>query len=177
LFSDGQGFYAAEKLPQWSYNIETFFNYGDHAEASTTFHVADTELTSPTEPPSSIQSAASSPRDTPPLTPQPSESTLTLSDEEARSLVEQYIRSSSWFRENAHEPLVGGDGVPGCALQLAPKGESIYRCFVVLGRPKRNRPVFECATCEYTSDRLHRVVGHQRSKRKHKPFACGDDGW
>ena len=100
-----------------------------------------------------------------------------LSDGEARSLIEEYIMAAPWFREHTQEPLVGGEGVPTCALQLAPKGGSIYQCFVVPGKSMRNKPIFKCATCDYTSDRLHRVVGHQRIKRNHKPFVCGDVGW
>ena len=143
--------------------------------------MTDTALASPIELPSPLQSAASSPgplecdtrHSTPPFL-QPSDSP---SDDEVRSLIEEYIQAAPWFCEHAHEPLVGGEGVPMSASQLAPMGESVYRCFVVLGKPKKNKPVFKCATCEYTSDRLHRVVGHQRVKRGHKPFACVDDGW
>jgi len=155
LFSDGRGFYAAEMLPQWSY-------------VTATIHVTDSALASPFEPSSAALEA-------PPSTPlfmQPSDPPSALSDDEVRSLIEQYIQAAPWFREHAHEPLVG-EGVPTCALQLAPEGGSVYQCFVVQGNPKKNKPVFKCATCKYTSDRLHRVVGHQRIKRKHKPFACG----
>lgn len=112
-----------------------------------------------------------------PLFTEPSDSLPALSDDEVRSLIEQYIQAAPWFHEHAQESLVGEEGVPTCALQLAPKGESVYRCFVVPGKSKKNKPMFKCATCEYTSDRLHRVVGHQRIKRNHKPFVCGDVGW
>jgi len=184
LFSDGQGFYAAEKLqlPQWPRHRPSSFSYGFHAEVETTVHVSDAAMASSIELPSPIQSATSFPGvlDThPPTLPfmQPSDPPLALSDNEARSLIEQYIQAAPWYREHEHEPLVGGESVPTCALQLAPMGESIYRCFVVPGKPKKNKPVFKCTTCEYMSDRLHRVVGHQRIKRSHKPFACEDDGW
>ena len=160
MFSDGRRFYSAEKLPR------SAFAYSFHAEVATTVHVTNTALVSPIGPPSPIQ-PVSSPGvlDTPPP------------DDEVRSLIEQYIQAAPWFREQAHEPLVGDEGVPTCAVQLAPKGESVYRCFVVPGKSKKNKLMFKCATCEYTSDLLRRVVGHQRAKREHKPFACGDVGW
>ena len=102
-----------------------------------------------------------------------------LSDDEARAVMEQYVQAAPWLREHALEPLVGGHGVPACALQLAPKGQSIYRCFVVQGPPKKNKAMFKCAsaTCDFTNDRPNRVVGHQRKKRHHKPFRCDDVGW
>jgi hypothetical protein len=153
-------------------------------EIAPTLPDADAVMASPIKPPSSIHSAAGPPDlhtlVTPPSTPQltqPSDVRPTLSDDEARAIIERYIQGAPWFHEHQHEPLVGGKGLPACALQLAPKGESIYRCFVVPGRPKKHKPVFNCATCDYASDRLHRVVGHQRAKRGHKPFACQDDGW
>lgn len=184
MFSDGQGFYAAEKQPQWAYSIPPS-DYGSHAEVAMSPHVTDTAPGSPLAPPSSIQSASSSPRTldpTPPATPTmhapPSPpSPAALSDDEARARVEQYIHAAPWFTAHAHEPVVGAPGVPACAAQLAPAGESVYRCFVVLDKPRKNKPVYKCANCEYTSDRLHRVVGHQRVKRNHKPFACPDVGW
>ena len=108
---------------------------------------------------------------------QPLASRPALSDDEARSLINEYIMAAPWFHEHTQEPLVGGEGVPTCALQLAPKGESVYRCFVVPGKSGRNKPVFKCATCAYTSDRLSPMIGHQRVKRNHRPFACGDVGW
>ena len=182
FFSDGQSFYAAEKLPRWPYHAPSSFAYGFDAEVTTNVHVTDTTLASPIELLSPIQSAASSPGalDSHPSTPlftEPSDSPPALSDDEVRSLIEQYIQAAPWFHEHTQEPLVGEEGVPICALQLAPKGKSIYQCFVVPGKPKKNQPMFKCATCEYTSDRLHRVVGHQRIKRNHKPFACEDVGW
>ena len=136
----------------------------------------------PVDPPSPIQSVVSLPDalDTHPSTHpsmKPLDSPSAISDDEARSLIEEYIQTAPWFREHAHEPLVGDEGVPVCALQLAPTGESVFRCFVVMGKTKKNKLVFKCATCEYTSDRLYRVVRHQRVKRGHKPFACVDDGW
>jgi hypothetical protein len=178
MFSNGQGFYSAERS-YWMYPISSSLAFGSDHE-TTTSH--GSEPASPLESPPSIQSSVCTPHTvgTPPSTPQvtqPSDSQLTLSDDEVRSLVEQYIQSAAWFREHKHEPLVGGDGVPSCALQIAPKGESIYRCFVVLGKPKKNKPTFKCATCKYASDRLHRVIGHQRVKRNHKPFTCQDVGW
>ena len=108
---------------------------------------------------------------------QPPDSRPALSDDEARSLIDKYIQAAPWFHEHLIEPLVGDEGVPTCTLQLASRGESVYRCFVVPGKSKDNIPMFECATCEYTSNRLHRVIEHQRVKRNHRPFACGDVGW
>ena len=177
MFSNGNGFYSAERLFQWSYHMPSSLALGSDMEVETAVHVTQKSI----QPPSS-QPATCSPHTlvTPPFKPQVtqhSEPQPILSDEEVRSLIEEYIRSAPWFGKHEHEPLVGGDGVPACASQLASKGESIYRCFVVPDKSKKNKPMFKCATCEYTSDRLHRVVGHQRVKRNHKPFACQDDGW
>jgi len=109
--------------------------------------------------------------------PSPLSPTSILSTEDARQLMETYVRRSSWFQTNVPEPSVGDLGVPTCALLLARPGESVYRCFVDTRKDRKGRAVYYCAACGFKSDRLHRLVGHQRSKRSHRPFACPDHGW
>ena len=100
----------------------------------------------------------------------------TLSDDAARAQIEAYIRTSIWFRVHVLESLVGDPGVPVSALQLAKRGNSIWACFVKRVR-RKGRLIFKCTSCGHESDRLHRAVGHQRTKLGHKPFACTDLGW
>ena len=49
-----------------------------------------------------------------------------------------------------------------------------YRCFVDTRKDERDRggskPVYYCLACGFKSDRLHRLIGHQRSKRGHRPL-------
>ena len=75
------------------------------------------------------------------------------------------------------EPSVGDDGVPTFARLLTRPGESVYRCFVDTRKDRKGKPVYYCSDCGFKSDRLHRLIGHQRSKRGHRPFACPDEGW
>ena len=95
-----------------------------------------------------------------------------MSTEEARKLMEDYIKSSCWFKLNMKEPAIGGDGVPACAILLGRKGESVYRCFVETRRERKGKHVHYCTQCEFKSKRLHRVIRHQRQKRGHKPPVC-----
>ncbi len=62
-------------------------------------------------------------------------------------------------------------------LLLARPGESVYRCFVDTRKDRKGKPVYYCSGCGFKSDRLHRLIGHQRSKRGHRPFACPDQSW
>ena len=100
----------------------------------------------------------------------------TLSDDAARAQIDAYIRTSIWFRVHVLESLVGEPGVPVSALQLAKRGNSIWACFVKRVR-RKGRLIFKCTACGHETDRLHRAVGHQRTKWGHKPFACTDPGW
>jgi hypothetical protein len=97
----------------------------------------------------------------------------------AREVRETYIRSAWWFETNVPEPVVGDLEVPACALLLARPGHSVYRVFVETKRDRKGKPVYHCcaSACAFKSDRLHRVIGHQRNKRNHRPFVCPDEGW
>ena len=106
----------------------------------------------------------------------PALQTAALSDDAARAQVEAYIRISLWFQLHALESLVGESGVPLSALQLAKRGDSIWACFVKRVR-RKGKLIFKCTACGHESDRLHRAVGHQRTKWGHKPFPCTDLGW
>jgi hypothetical protein len=99
--------------------------------------------------------------------------------EELRAHLDQHIRSAQWFRHGELEPTVGAPGVPTWAVQLAPRSRSIYECFVKTAR-ERGLTIYKCSShgCKFKSTRLRRVVGHQRKKRNHKPFACETHtGW
>lgn len=100
-----------------------------------------------------------------------------MSTEDARQLIEDYIRRSTWFQMNTMDPSVGDLGVPTSARLLARPGESVYRCFVDTKKDRKGKLVYSCSGCGFKSDRLHRLIGHQRSKRGHRPFACPDRGW
>jgi len=106
----------------------------------------------------------------------PALQTAALSDDAARAQVEAYIRISLWFRVHALESLVGESDVPLSALQLAKRGDSVWACFVKRVR-RKGRLIFKCTACGHETDRLHRAVGHQRTKWGHKPFPCTDLGW
>ena len=100
-----------------------------------------------------------------------------MSTEEARKLMEDYIKSSLWFQVDMMEPSIGDDGVPACAILLSREGESVYRCFVGTRRERKGKPMHYCTECGFKSKRLHQVIGHQRYKRGHSPFVCPDYGW
>ena len=100
-----------------------------------------------------------------------------MSTEDARQLLEEYVRRSTWFQMNTMDPSVGDLGVPTSARLLARPGESVYRCFVDTKKDRKGKLVYSCSGCGFKSDRLHRLIGHQRSKRGHRPFACPDRGW
>ena len=100
-----------------------------------------------------------------------------MSTADARDLMETYMRCATWFEANTVEPLIGDFGVPTAALLLARPGDSAYRVFVDTKKDRKGKPMYYCCTCPFKSDRLHRVIGHQRSKRGHRPFACPDEGW
>jgi len=91
--------------------------------------------------------------------------------------MEDYIKRSIWFQKGTVEPFVGDNGVPTCAVLLARKGESVYRCFVATKKDGKGKHVHYCIACGFKSKRLHRVIGHQRYKRGHSPFVCPDKGW
>ena len=112
-----------------------------------------------------------------------------ISTGDARQLIEDYIKGSTWYQTHMMEPSVGDVGVPACALllvgelgvpvsalQLAKRGHSVWACFVK-GVRREGRLIFKCTTCTHETDRLHRAVNHQRAKWGHKPFACTDRGW
>ena len=94
-------------------------------------------------------------------------------EDELRARLDRWIRSTRWFRNHESEPTIGAKGVPRWAAQLALDGRSVYECFVKTARAKGSI-IYKCSShgCKFTSTRLRRVVGHQRKKRNHKPFAC-----
>lgn len=94
-------------------------------------------------------------------------------EDELRARLDQYIRSKRWFRNHEREPTVGAKGVPKWADKLALSGRSLYECFVKTAR-ENGSIIYKCSSkgCKFKSTRLRRVVGHQRKKRNHKPFAC-----
>lgn len=94
-------------------------------------------------------------------------------EDELRARLDQYIRSTSWYRNHEREPTVGTKGVPKWADKLASSGRSVYECFVKTAREK-GLIIYKCSSkdCPFKSTRLRRVVGHQRKKRNHKPFVC-----
>jgi len=100
-----------------------------------------------------------------------------MSTEEARNIMEDYIKGSIWFQNGTMEPLVGDNGVPPCAVLLARKGESVYRCFVATRKDGKGKQVHHCIACGFKSKRLYRAIGHQRYKRGHSPFVCPDIEW
>ena len=101
-------------------------------------------------------------------TPDPS-----LTDEEVRQILESWIQHSEWYRNDELEPVVGGPGVPICALQLAPKGQSIYCCFLVGGKGRGGKFLgWKSATDPSGWNRLHRAIARERGKRGHRPFKC-----
>jgi hypothetical protein len=93
------------------------------------------------------------------------------STEDARQLMEDYIKSSTWYQTESMEPSVGDVGVPTCALLLARSGESVYRCFVDTGEDQGGKTEHCCSACGFRSRRLDRLIEHQRSKRGHRPVA------
>jgi hypothetical protein len=85
--------------------------------------------------------------------------------------------NSDWRRQNEMEPMVGDAGVPTCALQLAPKGQSIYCCFLVPVRARRGKISGWKSATDPTSkpDRHQRALGRERAKRGHCPYKCPGD--
>ena len=89
--------------------------------------------------------------------------------EDVLQLLEDRIKGSIWYQTNVVEPSVGDpDGYVDC-------------CFVGTredwGDRGGSRPVYYCFVCGFKSGRLHRLMGHQRSKHGHWPFACPYQGW
>jgi hypothetical protein len=103
----------------------------------------------------------------------------TPSKDELRDRLEQYVRFAPWLKDNKLEPAVGTEDVPPWATQLAMEGRSIYECLVDTTREK-GATIYRCASrgCNFRSQKLRRVVGHQRKKRGHRPFECKvHPGW
>ena len=100
--------------------------------------------------------------------------TPSLSDEEARQRMKAWIETSPWLHKDEKEPLVGGPGVPTCALQLAGKGQSISCWFLVAEKDRKGKILgYKCASDpSSTRDRLHRAIGRERVKYYHRPFKC-----
>ena len=75
------------------------------------------------------------------------------------------------------EPVVGGPGVPACALQLASSGQSIYCCFLIPVMARKGKILgWKSATDPAsTPDRPQRAIGKERAKRGHCPFKCPRD--
>ena len=94
---------------------------------------------------------------------------------DARSVVEQYVQSSTWLGADIEETNVGDPGVPECASQLATRGSSIFKCFIIEFK-QQGATKYKCFDCKYIIDRIDRALEHQRSKRRHKPFVC-PKGW
>ena len=185
LLSNGYGFFEALSIPPLVLCKPELAL----APVDVSVHIEYYGATStPPDTPASTPPLAPSPTPTPSIlsmpSPSPSERRSpspppvgAISKERARELIEAYVEHAPWFEAQAVEAHVGDDGVPPCALQLARPGESVYRCFVDSGKDRRGQPVYSCSACPFKSDRLHRVVGHQRSKRGHRPFVCPDEGW
>jgi len=107
-------------------------------------------------------------------------STPSLSDEEARWILDNWITNSDWLRQDRLEPMVGDPGVPACALQLASSGQSIYCCFLVpvrTGKGKKGKITGWISANDPTGtpDRPQRAIGKERSNRGHCPFKCPRD--
>ena len=196
LLSNGYGFYEALPVPprnlckpqtaavhanntiefQFQPQLETIYCCD---QSRTTRFLSPGEPSTPPGTPASTAASAPSPStSTSDMDRCPSPSWATaISTEDARQLMETYVRHSPWFQTNAIELSVGDDGVPTFARLLARPGESVYRCFVDTRKDRKGKPVYYCSDCGFKSDRLHRLIGHQRSKRGHRPFACPDNGW
>jgi len=104
-------------------------------------------------------------------------SSPSLSDDEARRILDTWIMNSDWLRQDKMEPLVGSPGVPTCALQLAPNGQSIYCCFLIPVMARRGKILGWKSATDPTStpDRHQRAIGKERAKRGHCPFKCPRD--
>ena len=118
----------------------------------------------------------------PSLPPNPSNtstraSTPSLPNEEARRILDTWIMNSHWLREDKMEPVVGGPGVPTCALQLASSGQSIYCCFLIPVMARKGKILGWKSATDPTStpDRHQRAIGKERAKRGHCPFKCPRD--
>lgn len=98
-----------------------------------------------------------------------------LSEQDARSVVRDYIVSAPWLGSDAKEANVGDEGVPACASQLAGNGCSIFKCLIVEVK-QQGVTKYKCVDCNHTIDRIDRALEHQRSKRGYKPFPC-PKGW
>ena len=92
---------------------------------------------------------------------------LAISTEDARQLMEDYIKGSAWYQTDTMEPSVGDVGVPACALLRARSGESVYRCFVDTKKDQKGATEHYCTVCGFKSGRLDQLIEHQRSKRGH----------
>ena len=90
-----------------------------------------------------------------------------ISTEDARQLIEDYIKCSTWYQTGMMEPCVGDAGVPACALLLARSGESVYLCFVDTRKDQEGSIEHYCTACGFKSGRLDQLIEHQRSKRGH----------
>lgn len=190
LWSNGDEFYEAFSFPSYDLcmpgpepaPVDVDMEYEpelkiacDQSRTIRSFSPGETN-TPPGTPASTLASAPSPPSPSEPSCSSPV-SAATMSTTDARQLMEDYIRCSEWFESNTLEPLVGSIGMPTCAPLLARPGESAYRVFVDTKKDRKGKPMYYCCTCAFKSDRLHRVIGHQRAKRGHRPFVCPDEGW
>ena len=174
LVSDGHQFF---EIPHPDFSLDVEMNLGSISSMETAPAPArplptHATTTSTTAAVSSTTPPGSPLLDIPEIVqPQPA-----LSNEVARALIQAYILASVWFALHETEPCAGDTGVPGCALQLAKRKDSIWACF--FERIRRNgTTVFKCVPCGHVADRLNRAVGHQRAKWEYKPFTCPDPGW
>ena len=126
-------------------------------------------------PPHTVQAASPLPSIS--FSPPTRMSTPSLSNEEARRILDTWIMSSDWLRQDMMEPLVGSPGVPSCALQLASGGQSIYCCFLIPVMARRGKISGWISATDPTStpDRHQRAIGKERAKRGHCPFKCPRD--
>lgn len=197
LWSNGYGFYEAVSFPPYGLcgpepaPVEANMEYEPELkivcdQSRTTRFFSPGEISTPHETPASSPTSAlpppplsmpTEPRCPSPIPPTGPASAAAMSIKDARELMETYVRNSRWFETNTLEPLVGDVDVPTYALFVARPGESVYRAFVETKKDRKGKPMYYCCACAFKSDRLHRVIGHQRSKRGHRPFACPDEGW
>jgi hypothetical protein len=104
-------------------------------------------------------------------------STPSLSNEEARWILNTWIMNSDWFRQDKMEPMVGDPGVPTCALQLASSGQSIFFCFFIPAIARKGKISGWKSAAGPTSrpDRHQRAIGREPANRGHCPFKCPRD--
>lgn len=194
LVSDGEQFHEVPTRPSsplyFDFSLDTEMSLNSAFPVAAASRLTD-NLQSPATTTSSTAPAAvaanpSNPSSPflPPSSPSPPPSALTdgqqpaMSQADARAVIKAYILAAAWFTAHEMEPRVDGEGVPECARLLASPEDSIWACFY--RRVLRNDvTIFKCAEagCPHQTPRLDRAEDHQRSKSRHKPFACTDSGW